>query len=456
MHSSINVNPSLKKTENSENTDNNKESLTMNYDNLYNEKIKSAKDAVSLIEPGDAIIFPIMPGEPPALLDAIREMDTLEGNSLYRMLPSFPTVDVEKSKLRQISIFLSGMDRKEMNAGNIDLLPNHFSDIPSILKKREGDKLVIMATVSPMDEDGNFSLGTSPSYVASLVEGAKRIVLEVNENMPRTFGEKNTIHISQVDALIENNVELPELVSPKPNEKDLAVGREIAKKVKDGDTLQIGFGAMPNAVMEYLTEKKHLGLHTEMLPEKLVDLTEKGVIDNSAKEIHNGKSVATFAIGSKRLYEFMNNNPDILMLPCDYTNSFDTISQMKHLFAINSAIEVDFLGQCNSERVKGLYYSSTGGQSDFMKGVRLTESGTGIICLYSTAKNDEISTIVPTLFEGAPVATSKNDIDTVVTEYGSAELKGSTIFERTERLINIAHPKFRDELKEKAKEMNYM
>lgn len=228
----------------------------MNYDNLYNEKIKSAKDAVSVIEPGDAIVFPIMPGEPPALLDAIREMDTLDGNSLYRMLPSFPTVNVDKSKLRQISIFLSGMDRKEMNAGNIDLLPNHFSDIPSILKKREGDKLVIMATVSPMDEDGNFSLGTSPSYVASLIEGAKRIVLEVNENMPRTFGEKNTIHISQVDALIENNVDLPELVSPTPNEKDLAVGREIAKKVKDGDTLQIGFGAMPNAVMEYLTDKK--------------------------------------------------------------------------------------------------------------------------------------------------------------------------------------------------------
>lgn len=428
----------------------------MNYQTMYQDKLVSAKEAVSVIQPGDGIIFPIMPGEPPALLDAMRELDTLENNRLYRMLPSFPIVDVEKAKLQQISIFLSGMDRKAMNAGMVDLLPNHFSDIPSILKQREGDHAVIMATVSPMDEDGNFSLGTSPSYVASMIAEAKTIVLEVNKNMPRTFGDKNTIHISQVAALIENDVDLPELGSPTLNDNDLAIGKEIAAKVKDGDTLQIGFGAMPNAVMEYLVDKKHLGLHTEMLPEKLVDLAEKGVIDNSQKEVDNGKSVATFAIGSKRLYDFMDNNPDILMLPCDYTNNFDVVSQLKNLVAINSTVEVDFLGQCNSERVKGFYYSSTGGQADFMKGVRLTENGTGIICLYSTAKKGEISTIVPTLFEGSPVSTSKNDIDTVVTEYGSAILKGSTVFERTERLINIAHPKFRDELIAKAKEMHYM
>ncbi|RSU05410.1 4-hydroxybutyrate CoA-transferase [Vagococcus penaei] len=423
---------------------------------MYRQKLTTADQAVNVIEPNDAIVFPIMPGEPPALLDGIRAMTTLKGNKLYRMLPSFPIVGKDESELKEISIFLSGMDRKAMNDGKVDLLPNHFSDIPSILKDRDGDQLVIMATVSPMDEEGNFSLGTSPSYVASLISGAKRIVLEVNPNMPRTFGDKNTIHISQVDALIENDVDLPELISPKLSEKDLAIGKEIAKKVKDGDTLQIGFGAMPNAVMEYLTDKKHLGLHTEMLPERLVDLTEKRVIDNSHKEIHEGKSVATFAIGSKRLYEFMDNNPDILMLPCDYTNNFDVIKQMKNLVAINSSVEVDFLGQCNSERVKSMYYSSTGGQSDFMKGVRLTENGTGIICLYSTAKGDEISTIVPMLFEGAPVSTSKNDIDTVVTEYGSAVLKSSTISERTERLINIAHPKFRDELMAKAKELNYL
>ncbi len=428
----------------------------MDYKAMYQEKLVSSNEAVKTIQPGDAIIFPIMPGEPKGLLDGIRELDTLEDNRLYRMLPSFPVVDAPKDKLKQISIFLSGMDRKPMNEGLVDLLPNNFSDVPKLLKQREDGRYIIMATVSPMDEEGNFSLGTSPSYVASLVKGAKKIVLEVNKNMPRTFGKNNNIHISEVAALIENDFDLPELGTPKLNDNDLAIGKEIASKVKDGDTLQIGFGAMPNAVMQYLVDKKDLGLHTEMLPERLVDLSEQGVINNSKKEIDTGKSVATFAIGSKRLYEFMNNNPDILMEGCDYTNNFKAISQLDNLFAINSSVEVDFLGQCNSESVKGTYYSSTGGQSDFLKGVRLTENGTGIICLYSTAKKGTVSTIVPALFEGAPVSTSKNDIDTIVTEFGSAQLKGKTISERTESLINIAHPDFREELTEKAKEKNYL
>ena len=428
----------------------------MSIQEMYQAKLTTANEAVKVIQSGDGIIFPIMPGEPESLLDGIRVLDTLEDNRLYRMLPSFPIVDVPKEKLKQISIFLSGMDRKQMISGLVDLLPNNFSDIPSILKQREEGRYIIMATVSPMDAAGNFSLGTSPSYVASLIKDAKAIVLEVNENMPRTFGKNNNIHISQVAALVENNVDLPELGNPTLNDNDLAIGKEIAAKVKDGDTLQIGFGAMPNAVMEYLVDKKDLGLHTEMLPERLVDLTEKNVITNSKKEIDTGKSVATFAIGSKRLYEFMNNNTSILMEPCDYTNNFEVVNKLDNLVAINSTVEVDFLGQCNSESVKGMYYSSTGGQADFMKGVRLTKNGTGIICLYSTAKKGTVSTIVPSLFTGAPVSTSKNDIDTIVTEYGSAVLKGATISERTERLINIAHPDFRDELLTAAKEKNYL
>ncbi|MFL3711550.1 acetyl-CoA hydrolase/transferase family protein [Vagococcus salmoninarum] len=427
----------------------------MNFRELYASKLTTPIEAVKQVEAGDGIVFPIMPGEPPALLEAISSLDYLEGNTLYRMLPSFPILNLPKSQLKQVSIFLSGMDRKAMNTGLVDLLPNNFSDIPAILQQRESE-MVIMATVSPMDENGYFSLGTSPSYVASLIEGAKTIILEVNEEMPRTFGEKNGIHISQVAALIENNLDLPTLGSPELGEKDLAIGKEIAGTVKDGDTLQIGFGAMPNAVMEYLVDKKDLGLHTEMLPEKLVDLTEKGVITNKYKENNVNKSVATFAIGSKRLYQFMNNNKDILMLPCDYTNNVDTIRELDNLVAINSSVEVDFLGQCNSEKVQNTYYSSTGGQADFMKGVRGTKNGTGIICLYSTAKKDTFSTIVPTLFQGAPVTTSKNDIDTIVTEYGSAQLKGKTISERAEALIKIAHPKFRTELLEKAHELNYI
>lgn len=422
---------------------------------LYKEKLTTALEAVKLIEANDSIVYPITPGEPAALHNAISQLTTLNNNTMYRMLPSTPTLDFPQEQLKQVSIFLSGADRRDFNSHKVDLLPNHFSDIPSLLLQRD-DAPVIMATVSPMDENGYFSLGTSVSYVGPLLKQAKKIILEVNENMPYTFGDLNHIHISDVDALIENNVELTTLPEPTLSDKDLAIGQIIADMVDDTATLQIGFGSMPNAVMKFLMEKKDLGLHTEMLPDKAVELYENNIISNQYKPSLKGKTVSTFAIGSKRLYEFMDHNPDIYMQPCDVTNSFKSISEIDNLIAINSTVQVDFLGQCNSERVQDTYYSSTGGQSDFTKGVRLTSAGKGIICLYSTAKKDTISTIVPFLHPGAPVTTSKNDIDTVVTEYGAAQLKGKTVFERAEALINIAHPKFRDELREQAVAMGYI
>lgn len=421
----------------------------------YDQLVMSAAEAVKLVQEGDGIIYPVQPGEPDAFHKALGQADHLKNTRLYRMLPGSPLLDKKKEEIHQISLFLSGHDRKAFKEGLVDLLPNNFSDIPALLHQREPHP-VLVATVSPMDEDGNFSLGTSNSYIGPLVEHAKTIIVEVNKNMPRTFGEKNNIHVSQVAGIIENDFALNELPNPKPSEKDLAIGKTIADMIQDGDTVQIGFGSMPNAVMQYLMEKKNLGIHTEMLPDKLVDLVEAGVVTNNNKAIHKGKSVATFAIGSKRLYDYMDNNPDVLMLPCNHTNSLTVMADLDNLVAINSTVEVDFLGQCNSERVRDTYFSSTGGQHDFMKGVRLTLNGTGIICLYSTAKDDQFSTIVPTLFSGAPVSTTKNDIDTVVTEYGAAQLKGKTISERTQALIAIAHPKFRDELKAKAQEMGYL
>ena len=426
-----------------------------NFKETYADKLTTASEAVKHINAGEHIIYPITPAEPPMLHEALGKHESLDGNYLYRMLPTTPALDLEPAQLRHVSIFLSGADRKAYNQGNHDLLPNHFSDIPSLLYMRTQEP-VIMATVSPMDEEGNFSLGTSNSYVGPLVKHAKTIILEVNENMPRTFGQDNTIHISEVTALVENTVDLYELPTPALSDKDLAIGQTIADLVKDGDTLQIGFGSMPNAVMKFLMEKKNLGLHTEMLPDKLVDMVDAGVLDNSKKVTFTDKHIATFAIGSKRLYDFMNNNEDLLMMPCTVTNDVRNIAQEDNLVAINSAVEVDFLGQCSSEKVQATYYSSTGGQADYTKGVRLTANGQGIICLYSTAKRDEVSTIVPTLFKGAAVTTSKNDIDTVVTEYGAAQLKGKTISERVEALIKIAHPKFRDELKEQALAMGYL
>lgn len=419
----------------------------MSYQEIYQAKVCTAEEAVLFIEKEEAIITPISPGEPPALLEALTANNQLHGNVLYRMLPGSSVLNAEPDRIKQVSIFLSGFDRNAFNEGKIDLLPNHFSDIPSLLKLATAKmNRVVMACVSPMDEEGYFSLGTSVSYLGPLLAGAKSIILEVNKNMPRTFGEQNRIHISEVTAFIENHVELPIIPNPILSDKDMKIGETIADLIQNGDTIQIGFGSMPNAVIEYLSGHRDLGIHTEMLPDKVVNLYEKGVITNANKKIFKGKSTATFAFGTKRLYEFMNNNEDILMLPSNVTNDLRNLSQLDNLVSVNSTVEVDFFGQCNSETIGGKYYSSTGGQGDFAKGVRMTENGRGIICLYSTAKNDTISKIVPILAPGAVVSTSKNDVDIIVTEYGKAELRGKTVYGRTEELIKIAHPKFREEL----------
>jgi acyl-CoA hydrolase len=417
----------------------------MSFQEIYRGKVCTAEEAVRFVEPGEAIILPINPGEPPALLEALPSNNRLHGNSLYRMLTGYPVLNVDPETIKQVSIFLGAFDRRAFGEGTIDLLPNHFSDIPSLLKLSTS-KRVIMAAVSPMDGEGYFSLGTSVSYLGSLLEDAKTIILEVNKNMPRTFGVQNRIHISEVTALIEHDFDLLSLPDPILKDKDMKIGQTIADLIQNGDTIQIGFGSMPNAVMEYLKGHRNLGIYTEMLPDKVVDLYENGVITNSNKEIYKGKTTATFALGSRKLYDFIDNNKDILMLPCNVCNDFRNIAQLDHLVTVNSTVEVDFLGQCNSETINGKYYSSSGGQGDFSKGVRLTEHGRGIICLYSTAKNDTISKIVPMLPQGAVVTTSKNDVDIIVTEYGKAELKGKTVQGRTEALIKIAHPNFREQL----------
>ncbi|MCX7570298.1 4-hydroxybutyrate CoA-transferase [Tumebacillus sp. DT12] len=427
----------------------------MNHQSLYREKLTAADAAVRLIEPGDDIIVPLSAGEPPALIDALPGHDGLRGNRLFQMLSLRPAIEVPPERLRLVSLFLGAGDRPGFHAGLLDLLPNHFSDLPRLLTEFTNNR-VIMATVSPMDDEGYFSLGTNCDYTAGLVPSAKRVLLEVNEQMPRTFGQ-HRIHISQVDALIENNVPLPELGDPMITENDIKIGRFIADIIRDGDTLQIGFGAIPNAVMDFLGQHKNLGVYTEMLPDKVVDLFEAGVITNQNKPAHlyPGQMTTTFALGSRRLYDFMHENKNLLMLPVDQTNDVRNIAAIDQIVSINATVEVDFLGQCNSETVGGRYYSSSGGQSDFAKGVRMAKEGRGIICLHSTAKQGTVSKIVPTLPAGAAVTTSKNDVDMIVTEWGVAQLKGKPIRERTRALIGIAHPAFRDELEFAAKKMGY-
>ncbi|MEB1809241.1 MAG: 4-hydroxybutyrate CoA-transferase [Bacillaceae bacterium] len=420
----------------------------------YQEKVMSANKAVQLIQPGDEIIAPIAVGEPPALMEALMEYEGLENNTLYQMLSLRKVVPLAKEKLRIVSMFLNSHEREAYAKQMIDLLPNHFSNLPKILKTRVKNPIII-AQVSPIDNEGYFSLGTNCDYTATLVNHAKAIIVEVNDHMPRTYG-KNQIHLSQVKAIVEHTSPLTETGKPIISEKDKAIGRNIANLIKDGDTIQIGFGSIPNAVMEHLKDFRNLGVYTEMFPDSLVDLYESGAITNQNKPFYKGISTATFAFGSKRLYQFMHENPALCMIPVNESNSIKQIAQFDQFVTINGTVEVDFLGQCNSEVVKGNYYSSSGGQSDFGKGVTLCRDGRGIICLHSTTKDEKISKIVPYLHDKSVVTTSKNDVDFIVTEYGVAHLRNRTISERTRALIDISHPKFREELTFMAQRMGYL
>lgn len=425
------------------------------FQKLYQEKLTTPEEAIKVIAPGEAIVYPLGAGEPSALHEALEKHENLDGNRLYTMLTMHRVLDLPKEKLTQLSFFLSGNDRKAFNSGKTELIPNHFSEIPNILHAREPEP-VLVATVSPMDEEGNFSLGVGNSYFGPQIKYAKKIILEVNETMPYTYGIENTIHISQVDALVENNEQIPVLPESEINEKDQKIGDYISELIEDGDTIQVGIGAMPNAVMNNLVNKKNLGLHSEMFTSKAQLLHEKGVLTNEHKQNFVGTSISTFALGTKEMYDFMDHNKDILMVPSSISNGQKYIAENENFVSINSGIEVDLLGQVSSERVMNTYYSSTGGQADFTKGINLMKNGRGFIALYSTAAKGKVSTIVPKLFSGAPATTSKNDINMVVTEYGIANLKNKTIRERVEALIAIAHPDFRDELRQQAIEMNYI
>ncbi|MGO4888328.1 acetyl-CoA hydrolase/transferase family protein [Anaerobacillus sp. MEB173] len=417
----------------------------------YQEKVMNANQAIQLVHPGDNIIVPLGVGEPPVLMDELMEYDGLENNTLFQMLSLRKLKTLPKEKLKIVSMFLHNEERKAFANQEIDLLPNHFSNLPTILKARVKNP-IIMAQVSPMDDEGYFSLGTNCDYTATLLDNAKAIIVQVNEHMPRTYG-KNQIHLSKVSAIVEHHSPLPTTGVPTLTEKDKVIGQSIAELIKNGDTIQFGFGSIPNVVIDHLKSYRDLGIYTEMFPDNLVDLYESGAITNANKPIYNGVSTATFAFGTERLYKFMHENPALNMIPVDESNSLTDIAQFKQFVTINSTVEVDFFGQCNSEVVKGRYYSSTGGQSDFSKAVSLCEDGRGIICLHSTTKDESVSKIVPQLSDGSVVSTSKNDVDYVVTEYGVAHLRYMTISERTKALISIAHPKFRDELTFQAKRL---
>lgn len=404
------------------------------------------QELLGLIDKGADIIIPIANGEPVKLLDILEDhADALEGVKIHQMLAlrERSYIKGELEQLKHVSYFLSGATRKVYQQAKMELVPNNFHEIPRLLKKTTKMSM-IMTVASPMDEHGYFTFGTQADYVAEFV-GEVPFVLEVNENMPRTYGH-NHIHISQIAGFVEHHAPLSEEKAGDISDKDLLIASSIIEDIQNGDTLQIGIGSVPNAVISMLKDHRHLGIHTEMLPDGVVDLVKAGAVDGTRKFTNRGKVIATFAYGSKKLYDFLDNNPVVEFLPVSTVNDPREIAKEKNIVSINATTEVDLFGQCASETVGGKYYSSSGGQVDFARGVRFAENGKGYICMPSTAKGDTLSRIKLQLAPGSVVTTGKNDVDNIVTEYGVARLHGVSISERAKRLIDIAHPKFRDEL----------
>jgi acyl-CoA hydrolase len=348
---------------------------------------------------------------------------------------------------------LSPLTRTPFANGECDLVPAHFSEMPRILR-RETKQPIVLAAASPPDRHGYVSLGTNADYTARFI-GQLPFFIEVNPNMPRTFGE-NSLHMSQVVGWTEVDTPLVELQPPAASERDGQIAALVAERIPNGATLQAGIGAIPNAILRLLYDHRDLGLHTELISDGVMDLFESGALTGTRKATRRGKMVATFALGTRRLYDFLHDNSAVELLPVDWVNDPRVIGREECFVSINATVEVDLLGQCNSEVIAGRYHSGSGGQTDFATGARYSERGIGFVVMHSTTKDDSVSRIVSRLCAGASVTTMKNTVDHVVTEYGVAELRGRSIAQRAEALIRIAHPRFRDGLEEDARVLGYL
>lgn len=431
----------------------------MSFQSLYQQKRTNPADAVKLVKNGDMIVVPTGVAEPPALLTALSEQRRdFRGVRVAQILPlrKYGYFDPETAEnVVHTAYFFGGASRPGGQAGWIDYIPAYFSELPSLLDRDLLPAEVVFSMASPMDEFGYFSLSLGTDYAMAAIRKARAVVLEVNPNVPFANGNCH-IHISQVSALVESEDPVFEVGLPKIGPVQEAIGRYVADMIPDGATLQIGYGGIPDAVVMQLTGKHDLGVHTEMIGDGIMTLVESGAVTNKRKNYNPGKILATFALGSKKLYQFMHRNPALEMHPVDVTNDPFLAGQNDNLIAINATMQIDFMGQCGSESLGSIPYSGTGGQSDFVRAANRSNGGKAFIVLPSTAKDDTISRIVPTLTPGTHVTTSKNDINYVVTEHGVAQLRGKTAKQRAEALIAIAHPDFRGELREAAKRMKLL
>jgi acyl-CoA hydrolase len=409
------------------------------------------------VRDGDDLIVPVANGEPVSVLDAIEAAaSSFHGVRVHQMhaLHDRPYLHGSvREHLLHVSYFLSPVTRPAFLERGCELVPNHFSEVPRILRECTKASLVV-AAASPMDRHGYFSLGTNCDYSAPFI-GRAPFFLEVNARMPRTFGG-NQIHASQVLGWTEVDRPLVEVGAPEATDCDRAIAALVAERVPDGATIQAGIGSIPNAVLRHLGDHRDLGVHTELLSDGLIELIEQGVVTGTRKRTSPGKVVTTFALGTQALYDFLHENPVVEMLPVDHVNDPRVIALENCFVSINATVEVDLVGQCASETVNGRYWSGSGGQADFARGAMYSPHGRAFVVLPSTALGGTVSRIRSTLSPGSVVTTLKNTVDHIVTEFGVADMRGRSISERARSLIAIAHPAFRDDLTRAARDLGYV
>lgn len=429
---------------------------------LYAQRLMSAAEAAALIPPGARVAMGLGFSQPPALLAALADRaraGQVDDVRLYYLLSTgiagqTVLADELMGRIRPVSLFHSaierGLEARARAAGRpnpVTFIPTSFQQTPRVLREAGVDTLV--CTVSPMDADGFFSFGINTDYNRPVSEHAGRILLEVNPAMPRVFGDC-TVHVSRVTAVVENATPLLVLPVAEPTPNDLAIGALIADMIEDGSTLQMGIGALPNAVCAALGGRRDLGLHTEMLTPGLVQLMQDGVITNARKTLHPGKGVFSFCMGTRATYDFLDGNRDMEAHPVDYVNDPAVVARNDRMVSVNATLQVDLTGACCSEHLNGRQFTASGGQLDFVRGAYASAGGRSIIACHSTAAKGTVSRIVPRL--DGPVTVPRNDVHIVVTEHGRAELKGKSDGERARALIAIADPQFREALERSARE----
>jgi itaconate CoA-transferase len=425
----------------------------------YKQKLTTPEKAVELISNGGTLVHGSTVAEPPALLTAtaqrIREGD-LKGLKVYSALTmehSAKTIlspDISDC-IEAYSWFVTATDRSRIKVGLSYYVPNQLHQIPRLMREAL-DIDTVITTVSPMDESGHLSFGVVNDFTCEAARSCKKLIVEVNSNMPRVFGEAS-VHITEVTAIVENHVPLLEIGTPEPRPEDELIAGYIAGMVPDGATIELGLGGIPNAIAHLLKDHKDLGIHSGLIVPAMIDLIEKGAINGRKKNLHPRKHIFVAAQGNRKLYDFIDDNPSMESYPSSYTENPAVIALNDNMIAINTIIEMDLTGQCNAEHMAGSQFSGAGGQLAFVQGAYKSKGGKSIQAFYSTARNGKVSRVVPRFDPGTVVTVPRSDVQYIATEYGVVNLKGKSTRDRVLSIISIAHPKFRDGLLRQAEDL---